>query len=1070
MTQGTFKTYERGRRQYTVDTDFTNGMMFTNGAVDQGYVKTLVNYDIQKEGDTLVPRPGLRVSELILPNIILENDPDNRTYHTDEDITIMATKDCIENGKSYRQFILGKPTTDEQEGMLWVCTSEVSEYIVSNTDGETEEDTVVDAFSVGVALGNTGYEGTLCTYFKAPLTKIHDVVVNTESKISSLIGSFAFGNSFYFMHPTDGLSYTELKEGDSKYTISQVEPKQLDPSEAVTYGYNMLSGDSAYSFVNEALDGTMQLTGILPYSTKEEDALLMTPRQNEEIYLRCYFKGQVGKSYKFMWEWRNVGDEDWNVLQSLEKSPTYTLVQLNDNIIGLNTGSEVLDKLQIVFKAPTTDILVRVQAYSTDDLTTVEKAMTVGFDFSLESYGMTSNVKQETYDLKTATGIECWQNRLVLWGVPKDPTVLFISDVNDPTYFPYPNNISIYDEPIVCVKAFLDMLLVFTTNAIHQVTLSSEGTSWNSTVVQSNLNIEPWDRHLIQIVRNMVFFKSGNYYFMMVPKAQSTTGELTLAPVSNTIVEFFNHFDYNVTSILQDTFDYRSQFELINYFNYLDYEDVHNVYVYYFSDEDSGKSGYLHFDMLYNTVSRAWRIHTYEAPHYLFPYRQDATQRGVLASTSLMDMVLEDGEVGRVVTTKEAVDDAINYTNDLVLSSEGVDFLEMQVFTVALLNELGVMYFEATFSDAVINVEEHTLEFYADHMSTGSTTVDLNGCYMSYDLVEDGTDVKMVLHSDEGLFQYGSKVYIYDYYGDLIWGPQTVTPAAYTIYGYDFSDGCIKSGTIITISGVMYTLVETEDGVFVPENSDDFRIEGNRVYFNTRQATAPVILVSTVVEDDSQLLSSGRCIQLYEPDLSNMQDLFIPANTALTYQTDESIGYQGFNMEYMLEALVQVFMSVSDKFTFQNWQYLDTGYRNDRIERYKRYREIQFQLNNIDSVNLEFGLEFQIDGQSRLSNYVYEVEHVIDENDPDYGLIYVQATPYMNLPLEYVGTPNSTDLGPGTNSWILNQSIFPELSLWKVRAPVSGKGIAPRIRLVSRNSTRFELMSINWIYRLMYAR
>lgn len=1062
MKQGTYKNYQRGRRQYTIDTDFVNGMMFTNGAVDEGYVKSLVNYDIQEDGKALIPRPGLRVSELILPNVALENDVTDRTYHTDENISIMAAKDCIENGKTYKQFILGKPAIGSEEGYLWVCTSNNAEYTVSNEGSSSDDTVIVDDFSVNVSLGNATYQGTPCKYFLADMPKIHDLVIAPDNKIASLIGTFAFGNSFYFFHPVNGLSYTSFNEVEGKYTVKTVQPKQISPSEAVTFGYNMLSGDDAYAFINESLEGIIQLTGILPYSVKEENTLLMTPKQNEDIYLRCYFKGQIGKSYKFMWEWRNVGDEDWNVLQSLDKSPTYTLVQLNDGVVGLDTGSEVLDKLQISFKAPTTDILVRVQAYATSDLQTVEKAMTVGFDFSLEAYGMTSNVKQETYDLKTATGIECWQNRLVVWGIPKDPTVLFISDMNDPTYFPYPNNISIYDEPIISVKAFLDSLLVFTTSAIYQVTLNSDGISWTSTIVQSNLNLEPWDRHLIQVVRNMVFFKSGNYYFMMVPKAQSTTGELALAPVSSSIVEFFNHFEYNVTSILQDTFNYQSELNFINYFNYLDYEDVHNVYVYRYSDENSDKEGYLHFDMLYNTVSRSWRIHTYEAPHYLYPYKQDATKRGMLASTSLMSTVLEDGDVSTVTTTKQPIRDAVNTTNILYLSNEYVDFLELQTVYVDVKDALGVTYISETFGLTRLVTNPHQIQFYNDSSSY----------YLTYDLVSTGDEGKLTLRSTLDNLQYGSTVTVYDATRtSIVWGPQEVENKLYTVYEYDLSDNCLQNGTTIIVSGKTYVLKESGSN-YVPVDDDAFviKVNENRVYFKTQQFSTPVLLILNVTGDVEQLLSTGRCIQIYTPDVLNVQDLYVPAGTVLTYQLDLEQGYQGYNMDYLVEALAEKFASVSEKFMFKNWQYLDTGYRDNSLELNKRYREVQFQLNNIDGVNLEFGLEFQIDGQSRLSDYVYEVEHVIDENDPDYGLIYVQSTPYMNLPLEYIGTANSTDLGPGSNAWILNQSLFPDLSLWKVRAPVSGKGYAPRIRLVSRNTSRFELMSISWVYRLLYAR
>lgn len=858
MQQNTFKTYQRGRRQCSIDTLFNNGMLFTNGTVDEGFMKTLVNFDIKKEGDTLTPRAGLRLSEIILPDYALENDFDNKQYHTDKEITLMAAKDCVENGKLYKQFILGKPPTDEDVGRMWVCTGRASGESVTSLP----EDEV--SFDIDVSLGKAMYRGNPCSFLTTPLTSIHKMPMAPESRVASIVGAFAFGNSFYFMNPEQGIQHTEMQEGSHKYTVAQVTPKELDPSEAVSFGYNMLAGEKAYSFINESLEGTMQLTGILPYSAKSPDTLLMTPHYNEDLLLRCYFKGQVDTEYKFVWEWRNVGEDNWNVIQSLEQSPTYKIKSLGEGVkVGLEVDGATFEHLEATFKAPTSDILVRVQAYRTSDLENVEKAMTVGFDFSNESYGATSNLQQEVYDLKTATGMTAWKNRLVLWGIPKDPTILFLSDVNDPSYFPYPNNISVFDEPIVYVTEFLDTLLVFTSRSIYQVALNSGGTAWTATLVQSDLSIEPWDRHLIQVVRNMVFFKSGDYYYMLVPKAQSGTGKLTLAPVSNSMTEYFNYFEKNVTDTLMDTFDYDGEFSLINYFNYLDYEDVHNVYVLYFNDERINKSGYLHFDILYNTVSRAWRIHTFESPHYLFPYKQDATKRGVLAATSTLSLVTEDNE----------------------------------------------------------------------------------------DIVQD-----------------------------------------------------------------------------------------------------------------------GRCIQLFSYDPLVLQDMYVPEGTALPHTLVLEEGTISFDVEHLQGVLHDIFLEVTECYLFNNWQFLDTGYRNDVLERNKRYRELQFQLNNTEGASLEFGLEFQIDGQLRMSYYDYRVEHVIDELDPDYGLIYVQATPIMNLPVEGNEIPDESYLGPGRSCWTLDQSVFPEVSLWKVRTPVSGKGAAPRVRLISRNPYRFELMNINWIYRLMNMR
>lgn len=1053
MTQGQFKTYQRGRRQYTVDTLFTNGMMYTSGAVDSGYVKTLVNYDIQKEGDNLVPRSGLRVSELVLPDIAHETSAEYIEYHTNTDITLMASKDCIEKGRAYKQYILGRPANNEDElGRVWVSTSPTPELNVSDHEDEDTE------YSIDLSIGKADYVGAPCSYLTTPLTSIHHMNMTAESKVASIVGTFAYNNGFYFMNPESGLCYTEMQDGADKYTIADVRPKAIDPSEAVTFGYNMLAGNDAYAFVNESTQGVIQLTGILPYSTKEENTLLMTPHHNEEIYLRCYFKGQIGKSYKFVWEWRNVGDEDWNTLQSLKDSPTYTVQASEDGqSVKLYNGSELLDNLEVVFKAPTENVLVRVQAYSTADTSTVEKAMTVGFDFSINSYGETNNIKQEVYDLTTATGMEFWNNRLVLWGIEKDPTILFISDVNDPSYFPYPNNISIYDEPIVCVKTYLNSLLVFTANSVHQVTLSGDGVSWNTTLVQSNLSIGPWDRHLIQVVRNMAFFKSGDYYYMLVPKAQSSTGKLALAPVSNTIIEFFNHFEKNVSQLLADTFDYVGSFDLVNYFNYLDYEDIHNIYVLRCED-DEGKYYYLHLGVLYNINTRSWRIHTYEAPHYLYPYRQDATKRGVLASTSLLNTVLDDGSSVIITDTFRATG-VIDKTNYLDITDSFTDFYIVTGVRVEAKNYYGETYLNTTLTENVLDAVNNNMIYRNS-----------SGYECGYCLVPGG--IELYLKSASNDLWYGSEITIYDNAtGDAIFGPTVVKTPARSIYTYEFTSGQITDGSNIEVLGERHILeYDAADACYRPTESDAFYIKDNAVYYKESHETGPIISVFNITDDTSQMLNTGRCIQLYKYDSLNLRDMYLPEYTLFKYSVDTASQQIAYDTEYIRDRIKEEIGTVYEKYMFRNWQYLDTGYRNDVLERNKRYRELQIQLNNLEGANLEFGLEFQIDGQSRLSYYVYETEHIVDVNDPNYGLLYVQATPYMNLPLEYVSTPNETVLGDGVNSWILNQSLFPELSLWKVRAPVSGKGIAPRMRLVSRNTSRFELMSINWIYRLMNAR
>jgi hypothetical protein len=240
--------------------------------------------------------------------------------------------------------------------------------------------------------------------------------------------------------------------------------------------------------------------------------------------------------------------------------------------------------------------------------------------------------------------------------------------------------------------------------------------------------------------------------------------------------------------------------------------------------------------------------------------------------------------------------------------------------------------------------------------------------------------------------------------------------------------------------------------------------------FNEPVLEAPSIALINLTSDANELLNTGRCVQLFSYDVLNMNDLYLPTNALITYQLDTTVGVYGYDTGRLAETVKGALSTAYTNMVFKNWQFIDSGFRNDNVTRNKRYREVQFQLNNTDGVNLDFGLEFQIDGQPRLSYYTYDIEHVVDYSDPNYGLIYIQQNVDMNVPMLYVKTPGESVLGPGSNSWILNQSMFPDLSLWRVRAAVSGKGTAPRLRLVSRNTNNYELMGINWVYRTMNAR
>ena len=348
-----------------------------------------------------------------------------------------------------------------------------------------------------------------------------------------------------------------------------------------------------YEFV-DVINGssTPYITGIVPYASDSDfSKVVSTPRVNQNISLRAYVNANEAtygsNKVLVVWDWRAMSGSDWNVIQRLKASLFYATP----------SGRRLLSILFEVnnWSPPTKNVIVRCSIYEIDPQTelpseTVTHSMSLGLQFSGD-VGSASSTDAVNYNLFSASGMSAFQGRPCLWGVEEDSSLLFLSDYEDPTYFPYPNNCLSFDGPIVHCCEYLDSLLVFTTDKIFQCKFS-DGV-WTTSVIQSNLSISFLDKHLIQVIRNMVYFKSGNYYFMLVPKAQTLTGELTLAPITNPITSFFDNFLVIVTHVVEQTCD--------------------------------------------NTIF--WKIYLFQSPHFFFPYKQNSTEFGRFASTSLCMLV-----------------------------------------------------------------------------------------------------------------------------------------------------------------------------------------------------------------------------------------------------------------------------------------------------------------------------------------------------------------------------------------------------------------------------------------------
>ena len=609
-----YKRYSRSQRVQNSEETFDKGMSFTKAPLAQGFHRLLVNYNFIDDGASLIPRSGLRVNSMMLPLQVHAKIGMTRSP------IAVACRDVVEEDDKHNRLVvcgeLDEPLNKVTDTGLYTGSARM--YVMDSNGG------VIDTFKeYGINARDTyfidlnkpvGASEGIRTYFNVPQNrKVHDMIVEDSDYVATHVGCFAYGNTYYCFNTNKQLMRSVYKPAgdlEAHYESEVLPARNVTPKEAVLWGYNMLH-ETPYNFTDSYFAGTIQLLGLLPYD-KATNQIKLSPMVNETFKLRCFYQGAQGTKYKIVWEWKETSGTTWNNIATQE----------------IEITASTIPQLSQDFSSPAEAIMVRVQAYKWKDTayeTLVEKVMTVGFSFSKTGYGTSANLDLKTYDLTKAAGMVYWQNRLFLYGLAQDPTILFASEINDPSYFPYPNNTDIFDEPIVHAMPFLDNLLVFTRSKLIQLTVSEDGATWTRKTIQGNLDFTDWDVHLIQIVKNMVFFKSGNYYYMVVPKTVSLRNELAIAPVSKSIEYLLDDFSVVTKDLIELIYGYKGTLELVHYFNYLDYEDVNNVYVFRTSD-----GLLINVALLYNTLSRTWRIHIYESQSIYKPFKQDATKQGIL--------------------------------------------------------------------------------------------------------------------------------------------------------------------------------------------------------------------------------------------------------------------------------------------------------------------------------------------------------------------------------------------------------------------------------------------------------
>ena len=609
------------RRYMTNENQFSKGMQFTNTPLSSGYAKAIINFDLKNDGTSLVPRGGLhdihsKVGFIEKPVSTVDcfvhhataayvsNYAGTDAYLCNyfllcKDSDIATAKLMLEYNNQYLFADYDTSAPNALTGLLLVKPS-----IAQMQDLHTDHPTARDGIYASL-------EG------------------NTYVLVKTLLNEYKLGRLNINLNQ-DATDFT--------WYIEAITPHEVQPTQAMNYGYNMLKANP-YTFTNTvSATGAVQLTGVLPYD--ESGNLLLTARAGTPMVFKLFYKYpqiDVNNNDKYLVQWE-IQDLDSNsnaqVIQKVRGSTEYT------------PGSDITFAYTPTYK--TFSIIVRLYKKSEMDaqdtawdndqvlqkLVTKDDNLTPNQVTTLASYYLTNtsdtsmlNISPAAYDVTTATGMCTWQQRLVLWGVNGAKSTLFVSEINNPAYFPYPNNCEIFSNDIICAVPYMTSLLVFTTTSLYKLTFNEDGLSYVSECVQERLNMIPSDANTVITVQNMVYFKSGNYFYMVVPNNQlNASFSVQLAPVSRMVEQMFDNLSATLAKIINEIYDlsfdgYHNPISLsfIDYNAYVANTQIRNVYkvaVQRSEGVDTDVTYYFDISLNYDTVLRAWTVYTWESTPY----------------------------------------------------------------------------------------------------------------------------------------------------------------------------------------------------------------------------------------------------------------------------------------------------------------------------------------------------------------------------------------------------------------------------------------------------------------------
>ena len=670
-----YKNYGKRTRAMYTEESFATGMVYATSPLATGSVKNLINVDLDLESEALTPRDSIRAFE-ITQSPISECD----AYLDDNLIVkevLYGSEVTEENGMAYKQVVLGEihmPT--EISNSKVTCPSRLITGLPDLGIKYPDPENILSMADESMRT-NRQYSSDIYHLhcIRPNVREIHGIPIENPAHLTELIGTTLTVNNAARLYcfadaklpfqqddvwyPAGSHLMFSTFEND-RYVLKKLLPYQATANDATNSMYNMLL-DDPYSFQNKNTALVFTLMGLYPVDRETGKAVpLYYTYKNNSYRLKVQYDCKTGEgASKYLVRW------------SLQTGTSANFDLVKEEIVDMANVSEP-PEIFLDWSSNTTACVLRIEVhkweeYSTYNFTTKEMETVTGFNpvacsvlpvaltFADNLADSSKVLDYTTYDLTTAKGMCTWRQRLVLWAPEKASQAIFISEPNNPTWFPYPKGLCLFPDNVIKCVPYLDSLLVFTTAEIYLISLAEGGDTWTQVCLQKNLHITEADGYFIKSIKNMVFYKSNNFFYMLVPSSTSING-VTVAPITTNITYLLEHFSEGLEESLQDLYnrqltvyidkeydENKDWLKLICFNNYVDYKRVYNVYT--FKDRNGV---YLNYYLVYDTTTRAWVSYILESHSLIKPFKLDVS--GLNEYMSYVPVVLINERGTKVVS------------------------------------------------------------------------------------------------------------------------------------------------------------------------------------------------------------------------------------------------------------------------------------------------------------------------------------------------------------------------------------------------------------------------------------